>query len=115
MENYIELFVAILAGIATAIPLVHKLVQYIKISVKNKNWDNLVGLVITFMKDAEYLFEDGAARKEYVLLKVAESAVLVDYDIDMEKIGDLIDSLCDMAKIVNNNHTEHTDTMEAGE
>lgn len=34
-------------------------------------------------------------------LMVKASADTVNYDLDMDKISDLIDSLCDMSKIVN--------------
>lgn len=33
--------------------------------------------------------------------EVKASADTVNYDLDMDKISDLIDSLCDMSKIVN--------------
>lgn len=36
-----------------------------------------------------------------VNLMVKASADTVNYDLDMDKISDLIDSLCDMSKIVN--------------
>lgn len=35
------------------------------------------------------------------LAMVKASADTVKYDLDMDKISDLIDSLCDMSKIVN--------------
>lgn len=115
MENYIQLVVAILAGLVTAIPLVCKLVEYVKIAVKGGDWDKIVRLVTMYMKDAELLFEDGESRKEYVMLKMSESADIIDYNIDMDKISELIDTLCEMAKVVNNAHIEHTEVMTTGE
>ena len=47
------------------------------------------------------MFEKGADRKEWVMAMVKASADTVNYDLDMDKISDLIDSLCDMSKIVN--------------
>jgi hypothetical protein len=113
--EYIDLVVAILAGLATAIPLVIKLIEYVKIAYKNGEWDKIVKLATTYMKDAELLFDDGESRKEYVMLKLAETAEHLNYTIDMEKISDLIDDLCEMAKVVNKNHEEHTDVMNSGE
>lgn len=113
--EYIDLIVAILAGLATAIPLVVKLIEYVKIAYKNGDWDKIVKLVTIYMKDAELLFEDGESRKEYVMLKLAETADHLGYTVDMEKVSDLIDDLCEMAKVVNKNHEEHTDVMNSGE
>lgn len=117
MQYYIDidLIVAVLAGLVTAIPLVYKLIQYVKLAAKNGEWGDIVDLVVMYMKDAEQLFEDGTSRKDYVMTKIAESADVIDYPIDMVVIGELIDKLCDMAKVVNNNHKEHIEVMNAGE
>ena len=58
-------------------------------------------LVTSYMERAETMFEKGADRKEWVMAMVKASADTVKYDLDMDKISDLIDSLCDMSKIVN--------------
>lgn len=55
----------------------------------------------SYMERAETMFEKGADRKEWVMAMVKASADTVKYDLDMDKISDLIDSLCDMSKIVN--------------
>lgn len=44
----------------------------------------------------------GADRKEWVLAMVRASADTVKYEINMDEISALIDSLCDMSKVVNN-------------
>jgi len=117
MQYYIDmdLIVAVLAGLVTAIPLVYKLIQYVKLAAKNNEWGDIVNLIVMYMKDAEMLFEDGDSRKDYVMTKISESSSIVDCPIDMHVISDLIDKLCDMAKVVNNNHHEHDETMNAGE
>ena len=48
------------------------------------------------------MFEKGADRKEWVLAMVKASADTIKYEIDMDEISALIDSLCDMSKVVNN-------------
>lgn len=53
------------------------------------------------MQEAEKKFEDGATKKEYVLALVKSSADTINYDIDIDAVGNLIDSLCDMANVVN--------------
>ena len=100
MEWY-EIVISILTGIATAIPLVVKLVQYVQKAVKEKNWQNLLSLVTNLMEEAETKFDNGASRREWVLGMVEASAKTINYDVDLEEVGQLVDSLCAMTKVVN--------------
>ncbi len=100
MEWY-EIIVSILSGLAVTIPLVIKLVEYVKKAVQEKNWNKLLALVMKLMAEAEEKFDNGADRKEWVLGMVEASADIVDYKIDLEQVGELIDSLCAMSKKVN--------------
>ena len=104
--KWVHLIVAVLSGLATAIPPVFQLVKYVKKTVQKKNWPEVVRVVTGYMKRAEGMFENGADRKEWVLAMVKASSELVNYDLDMNKIADLIDSLCDMSKIVNGESKE---------
>ena len=99
--EWCEIIICILSGIAITIPLVIKLVEYVKKAVREKNWQQLLALVMRLMAEAEEKFDNGATRKEWVLGMVEASAEFIDYDIDIEQISKLIDSLCDMSKIVN--------------
>ena len=56
-------------------------------------------------KNSKPIFESGADRKEWVIAMVKGSADTINYDIDIEAISALIDSLCDMSKVVNNSVT----------
>lgn len=96
-----EIILSILAGLVTAIPLVIKLVEYVQKFIKEQNWDNLVYLVMELMQEAEELYDNGADRKTWVLEMIGASADVVKYDIDLEKVSVLVDSLCAMTKIVN--------------
>lgn len=100
MEWY-EILISVLTGIATAIPLIIKLVEYIKKAVKEKNWALVLQLVMNLMKEAEEKFETGADRKTWVMSMVQASANSINYDIDMEVIGELIDNLCSLSKEIN--------------
>lgn len=100
-EQIISLIVALLTGLATCIPLAYKLVQYVQKATQEKNWAALLGLLIDLMEEAEQKFSDGATRKEWVMAMVQTSAEYINYPIDTEALGNLIDSLCDMTKIVN--------------
>lgn len=100
MEQY-EILIYIISGLAVIIPLVVKLIEYIKAAIEGKNWDSILTLVISLMEEAETQFDNGADRKQWVLGMIEESAKTLNYNIDLEKIGQLIDALCAMAKIVN--------------
>ena len=102
-EQIVSLIVALLSGLATCIPLAYKLVQYVKKATQEKNWNALLGLVINLMEQAEKKFTDGATRKEWVMAMVQTSAEYINYPIDNVALGKLIDTLCDMSKIVNYN------------
>lgn len=102
-EQIVSLIVALLSGLATCIPLAYKLVQYVKKATQEKNWNALLGLVIDLMEQAEKKFTDGATRKEWVMAMVQTSAEYINYPIDNVALGKLIDTLCDMSKIVNYN------------
>lgn len=99
--EWLELAVSVLAGLAAAIPLVIKLVEYVKKAIKEKNWGVVLNLVISYMEIAETMFETGAERKEWVLDMIKESANVVNYDIDIVVIDKLIDDLCAMTKAIN--------------
>lgn len=91
----------ILTGVVTAIPLVIKLVEYVKKAVQEKNWTRLLNLLLSLMAQAEPLFDTGAERKDYVMAAVSELSYAVGYDLDEDELSTLIDKLCDMSKVVN--------------
>ena len=100
-SEWVRLIVSVLSGLAATIPLAIQLVKYVRKTIQDKNWPEVVKLVTSSMERAETMFEKGADRKEWVMAMVKASADTVNYDLDMDKISDLIDSLCDMSKIVN--------------
>ena len=100
MEWY-EIIVGILTGLVVAIPLVVKLVEYVTKAVREKNWGNVLALVIKLMQEAEEKFDNGADRRTWVLEMIEASADVLNYDIDLEMIGNLIDMLCYLSKKIN--------------
>ena len=100
MEWY-QIIISILSGLAVTIPLVIKLVEYVKKAIQEKNWNKLLNLVMKLMAEAEEKFDNGADRKQWVLGMVEASADIVDYEIDLDQVSELIDSLCAMSKKVN--------------
>lgn len=103
MDNVIHvlmLLAAIASGIATAIPLAVKLVEAVKALVKERNWSKLVDETIEYMAIAKDKFDDNTNKKEWVMSMVKHSAETLKYEIDMDAISSLIDSICDVSKIL---------------
>lgn len=101
MVDWVKVVADILAGLAVIIPLLMTLVKYVKQAAKEKNWNALLKMVMNLMEQAEGKFEDGVDRKQWVMAMVKASADTINYDYDADAIGALIDSLCQMAKVVN--------------
>lgn len=102
--DVLQIVIAIISGLAVAIPLVIKLVEYVQKATREKNWSEIVRLTINYMTVAEEKFSDGATRKEWVMTMVETSAQSINYDLDeaaLLKISDMIDSICEAAKIIN--------------
>lgn len=101
MDALVKLIVSVLSGLAAAIPLVIKLVEYVQKAIKEKNWNIMLDMVMKYMEAAEGKFETGAEKKEWVLAMVKASADTINYDIDLAVIGEMIDRLCDMSNVIN--------------
>ena len=115
--NWAQLIIAILGGIATAIPLIIKLVSVVQSAIREKNWNQLVKMTMDYMTQAEKNFESGAERKEWVMSMVKTSAATINYtltDEDIIKLSDLIDAICSASKIINN-ELEKQKAIEAAE
>lgn len=108
MEWY-EILIEILKCIIIVVPLVVGLVKYIKQAIIEKNWQQLINLIMNLMAEAEGKFDNGADRKAWVLSMIEASANTINYPIDIEQIGALIDSLCAMSKVVNAPNKEVTE------
>lgn len=100
-EQIISLIVAVLTGLATAIPLVIKLIQYVQKATQEKNWSSLLKLLIDLMSEAERMFDEGATRKEWVMAMAQTSAEYIAYPLDTAALSDLIDEMIKMTKKVN--------------
>ena len=98
-----ETVLSIVIGIATCIPLVIQLVKYIQVAVKEKNWGKLLVIVSNFIAEAETMFPDGASKKEYVINSVLNISKTIDYPMDREMLGELIDNLIALSNKVNVN------------
>lgn len=110
--SWVEIVVSILSGLAVCIPLVVQLVNVVRASVKEKNWSQIVTIVLDLMKQAETLFAEGAARKAWVMAGVESAAKSINYNYDevaKQKVSDMIDAICATAKIVNAKGSEENE------
>lgn len=111
--NWIELIIKTLPGLAASIVLVFKLIQYIQKYTREKNWPEMLDFLMNLMKTAEDKFENGADRKQWVMAMMKAAADQLNYDLNMDVISEMIDSMCDMANVVNadpgNKQTELVD------
>ena len=110
--DILNLLIEILAGLVVVIPLVIKLIEYVKKSTKEKNWSNLIRLVMNLMATAEEKFDNGADRKQWVIAMVQASANTINYPITEKELGDLIDDLVALTNKVNVKLEEITEEIE---
>lgn len=101
MDFIVEYIPRLLVGLAVLIPLVIALIKYVKKATEDKNWNILVKMVLDLMVQAEQDYSTGAERKEFVMNQLKTLANTIDFEIDWDKVSDLIDALCEMAKEVN--------------
>lgn len=97
----LELIIEILAGLMIVIPLAAKLIEYVKKSTLEKNWGNLIHLLLNLMATAEEKFDNGADRKQWVVAMVQASANTINYPISEQELSNLIDNLVALTKKVN--------------
>ena len=101
MDIIVKYVPQILIGLAAIIPLIAALIKYVGKATESKNWNIIVKMVLDLMVQAEQDYSAGAEKKAFVMNQVAVLAKTVDFEIDMDKVSDLIDALCEMAHEVN--------------
>ena len=99
--DILEIILAILAGLGTAVPLVIQLVKYIKEAIVAKNFGNIMKLVLDLMPEAEEKFSTGEERKAYVMDNIKSISATLNYEVDFEKISEMIDAICKTSKAIN--------------
>jgi hypothetical protein len=101
MENWINLIIAILSGLVTAIPLVVQLIKYVKAAIQEKNWSKIMKLVLNLMTEAEKNYSTGAERKQYVMSSIESIKDTLNYQLDMDQISQMIDAIVAASKTIN--------------
>lgn len=101
INGWIELIIAVLSGLVATIPLVAQLVKWVRAAVLEKNWSKVMQLVLNLMTEAEKNYATGAERKEYVMGSIEQIRGVLDYEVDMNAISDMIDSIVAASKTIN--------------
>ena len=99
--EWVNIIISVLSGLAVAVPLAIKLVEYVKKAIKERNWAQILNMLMKYMEEAETKFESGADKKEWVMAMIKASADTVNYDVNMDVISNMIDELCNMSNVVN--------------
>jgi hypothetical protein len=100
-EVLLKIVLPILSGIVTAIPLVIQLVKFINAAIKEKNFANIMKIVIDLLPEAEEKFSTGEERKAYVMDNIRSLSQTLDYEVDFDKISEMIDAIIGITKRVN--------------
>jgi len=98
---WIQAIISILSGIAVIVPLIATLVKYVRKAAEEKNWTQMLKLVMNLMAEAEKMFDVGAEKKEWVLAELHAIADTLNYEIDWVVVSDMIDKICEVSKEVN--------------
>lgn len=101
MEMWTNIILPIISGLIACVPLVIKLIDYVKKVTKEKNWGAVVQLVLKLMAEAEQLYTSGAEKKDYVMSSIRAMESTLQYDVDEKAIGELIDSVILATKKIN--------------
>lgn len=64
---WLQALISVLSGVVVLIPLVYELIKFVKKAAKEKNWSQLLKIIMNLMADAEQRFEDGSSRKDWVI------------------------------------------------
>lgn len=101
MSQTLQIIVQILTTLVTLVPMVYALVKFIVMAIKEKNWNNLLSLVLSLCVEAEEQFTNGADKKQWVMSMVKSSLTSINYEIDDETLSALIDNLIALTNKVN--------------
>ena len=102
--QWLQFAIAVLSSLCVIIPLGYKLYKTTVQYTKEKNWPKLVEALSMYMQLAEEKLLVGADKKEWVLAMVRATPESINYELtesDITNLGNLIDQLCDMARVVN--------------
>jgi hypothetical protein len=111
IEFWIGVVISILTGLTTCIPLIIELVKTIRENAKSKNWTAVMQLILRLMAEAEENYSTGADKKAYVMDSIEAMKDTLNYNVDMDAVSAMVDSIIIASKKINTQVT----TTEAEE
>ena len=100
-EVLLQIILPLISGLCTAIPLVIYLVKYVKAAITEKNFGNIMKLVLDLMPEAEDKFSTGEERKTYVMSNIESISAKLGYKVDLDKVSEMIDAIVAASKHIN--------------
>lgn len=100
-NDVLSLVLAIISGVTTCIPLIVQLVKYIKMAAAERNFGNIMKIVVDLMPEAEEKFSTGEARKQYVMSNIESLSNSLHYEVDLDKVSTMIDAIVAASKKIN--------------
>ena len=101
MEVWTNIILPIISGLVACVPLAIKLIEYIQKVTKEKNWTALMQLVLKLMIEAEANYTDGTDKKSYVMCSIEAIRKTLNYDVDMDVVSEMIDSIIEATNKIN--------------
>lgn len=90
----------IIAAIIVVI-LVIRLIKYIQSKRYTHDYRELEKVIIDLLLKAEYEFDNGKDRKEYVINNVESLNKIFGYNLNYDQISEMIDSIVDATNKIN--------------
>ena len=103
MEIWTTIILPIISGLVACVPLVVKLIEYTQKAAKEKNWTALMHLILKLVAEAEENYTSGADKKSYVVDSIKTIKRTLNYDVDMNVVSEMIDSIIEATNKVNVN------------
>lgn len=101
MEVWTTIILPIISGLVSCVPLVITLINVVQKNSKSQNWTALMSLTLKLMTEAEALYKEGSEKKDYVINSIKALEKTLNYDVDIDKVDAMINSIIEVTKKIN--------------
>jgi hypothetical protein len=101
MEVWTTIILPIISGLVACVPLVITLINVVQKNSKSQNWTALMSLTLKLMTEAETLYKEGSEKKDYVINSIKALEKTLNYDVDIDKVDAMINSIVEATKKIN--------------
>lgn len=99
--DILNIILSIILGLGALTPVVIALVRYIKLAIQEKNFVDIMDIVLDLMPEAEEQFDTGAQKKKYVMDNIKSVSDILGYKVNLNDISKMIDALVSLSKKIN--------------